>query len=217
MIEKIQIIPNDFKESFENMPLESIGRLTLALFRYANDEDTDEILKGDRIAEVIFPTLKAHIERHEEYRKTKAESGRKGGKNGGAPIGNSNASKTKQNKAEQSKTKQNKPPNPNPNPNPNPINKRQYGVCENVLLTEEEYQKIVSAGYTELIDELSLYISSKGAKYKSHYSTILAWARRREKENKNKVVQFSGDNAKNQFNRFPQRTDAYDYDKLIKN
>lgn len=215
MIEKIQIIPNDFKESFENMPLESIGRLALALFRYANDEDTDEILKGDRIAEVIFPTLKAHIERHEEYRKAKAESGRKGGKNGGAPIGNSNASKTKQNKAEQSKTKQNKPPNPNPNPNP--INKRPYGVCENVLLTEEEYQKIVSAGYTELIDELSLYISSKGAKYKSHYSTILAWARRREKENKNKVVQFSGDNAKNQFNRFTQRTDDYDYDKLIKN
>lgn len=88
---------------------------------------------------------------------------------------------------------------------------------ENVLLTDEEHTKIVSAGYTELIDELSLYIDSKGAKYKSHYSTILAWARRREKENKNKVVQFSGDNAKNQFNRFTQRTDDYDYDKLIKN
>ena len=121
MIEKIQIIPNDFQESFESMPLESVGRLTLALFRYANDEDVKEILNGDQIAKAIFPTLKAHIERHEEYRKTKAESGRKGGKVGGAAIGNQNASKTKQNKAKQSKTEQNKPPYPNPNPYPNPL------------------------------------------------------------------------------------------------
>ena len=32
-----------------------------------------------------------------------------------------------------------------------------------------------------------------------------------------KVVQFSGENAKNQFNRFTQRQDDYDYKKLIKN
>ena len=69
-----------------------------------------------------------------------------------------------------------------------------------------------------MIDELSLYIDSKGAKYKSHYSTILAWGRRREKENK--VVSMSGQDAKNQFNRFKQRDDyniAELEKKLIKN
>ena len=183
MIEKIQIIPNDFRESFENMPIESVGRLTLALFRYANDEDVDEVLGDDQIAKAVFPTLKAHIERHEEYRRVKAESGRKGGKLGGAAIGNQNARKTNQNKAKQSKTEQNKPPNPNPNPYPNPINnKRLYGECQNVKLTEDEYNKLVEKNYTGLIDELSLYIASKGDKYKSHYATILQWAKKREKE-----------------------------------
>ena len=85
---------------------------------------------------------------------------------------------------------------------------------ENVLLTDEEYQKVVSAGYTELIDELSLYIDSKGAKYKSHYSTILAWGRRREKENKVVTI------PKTQFNQYDKRTD-YDMSdlerKLIRN
>lgn len=211
MIEKIQIIPNDFRESFENMPLESIGRLTLALFRYANDEDVDEVLKGDRIAEVVFPTLKAHIERHEEYRKTKAESGRKGGKVGGAPIGNQNATKTKQDKTKQSKTKQNKPPNPNPYPNPNPINKRQYGECANVLLSDEEYEKIKSGGMIGLIDELSLYIASTGKTYKSHYAVIRQWANRRK--NETKVIKPT------QFNTglMQRPVEEYDLDKLIKN
>jgi hypothetical protein len=49
-------------------------------------------------------------------------------------------------------------------------------------LSDEEYEKINASGLTGLIDELSTYIGSKGAKYKSHYATILSWGRRREKE-----------------------------------
>ena len=61
-------------------------------------------------------------------------------------------------------------------------------------------------------------MASKKKTYADHYMTILAWGRRREKENK--VEPLSGANAKNQFNRFNQRTD-YDFaaleKKLIKN
>ena len=89
MIEKIQIIPNDFKESLEGMPFESVGRLFLALMMFANDEDPTEILEGDSLAKIMFPTLKAHVERHEEFRKSRVENGRRGG----APVGNSNARK----------------------------------------------------------------------------------------------------------------------------
>lgn len=223
MIEKIQIVHRDFKESFESMPLDSVGRLTLALFRYANDEDPSEALADDPIAGTFFPTLKAHVERQEEYRKTKAESGRRGGKSGGAPIGNSNASKTKQNKAKQSETKQNKAPNPYPNPNPYPI-KRHYGECANVLLTDEEYTKIKDKGYASLIEELSLYIASQGKdRYKNHYATICQWANKRKKETGN-VKQFkptstAGENSSNPFNRFTQRDINFDEvaAKLIKN
>ena len=89
MIEKIQIIPNDFKESLEGMPFESVGRLFLALMMFANDEDPTEILESDSLAKIMFPTLKAHVERHEEFRKSRVENGRRGG----APVGNSNARK----------------------------------------------------------------------------------------------------------------------------
>jgi len=213
MIERLQIMSGDFAESIKAMPNESVGLLFKALWAYAMDEDFEEIVRSDPRVETLFPVIKNHIDRNEEYRKTKAESGRRGGKAGGAPIGNTNASKSNQIKANQSKSKQNKPPCPCPCPSPNPINKKTYGVRENVLLTDEEHQKVIEAGLTDLIDELSLYIDSKGAKYKSHYSTILAWARRREKESKPKNKEY-------QFQQMPKRTD-YDIEalekKLIKN
>ena len=102
MIDKIQIVHNDFRESLERMPYESVGRVLMALMAFSNDEDYTEILKDDVPAQIIFPTIKAHVIRQEEFRLAKVGAGRKGGKNGGAPIGNDNASKTKQNKAKQS-------------------------------------------------------------------------------------------------------------------
>ena len=50
-----------------------------------------------------------------------------------------------------------------------------------VQLSKEEYQKLTEkfgeAGTRERIESLSLYIQSKGDKYKSHYATILNWDR----------------------------------------
>lgn len=61
--------------------------------------------------------------------------------------------------------------------------KRVYGEFGNVLLLEEEYEKLVN-GIGEpntklLIEELSGYMASKKKKYDSHYATIKNWARRR--------------------------------------
>lgn len=62
--------------------------------------------------------------------------------------------------------------------------KRKFGSFENVELTDEEYQKLKDrfSDYEEKIENLSSYIASKGAKYKSHYATILNWSR---KDNQN--------------------------------
>ena len=214
MIEKIQIVHKDVSGSLERMPYESVGRLLMALIAYAKDEDFEEIIKDDPQAYTYFPTLQGHIDRMEEGR----VKGAKNGSKGGAPIGNQNARKTSENNLKQPKTTQNKQKQtPNltlPNHTLPIKEKKTYGECANVFLTEEEYSKITSEGLTGLIDELSLYIASKGDKYKSHYAVIKQWANRRKKEGQ--VITMSG---KNQFNKMEQR----DYDfaalekKLIRN
>ena len=74
--------------------------------------------------------------------------------------------------------------------------KHKYGEYNNVLLTDEELEKLRNEypDYEERINRLSEYIASKGAKYKSHYATIRNWARRDKeqqisKPQQNKVAQ----------------------------
>lgn len=69
------------------------------------------------------------------------------------------------------------------------IDKSVYGEFDNVFLSKEEYEKLVT-GMGEpntklLIEELSGYMASKKKKYDSHYATIKNWARRRVIENNN--------------------------------
>jgi Asp-tRNA(Asn)/Glu-tRNA(Gln) amidotransferase C subunit len=63
--------------------------------------------------------------------------------------------------------------------------KHAHGFFANVLLTDEEMQKLADEipNYEEYIEKLSHYIESNGKKYKSHYATILMWRRKdREKQ-----------------------------------
>jgi hypothetical protein len=59
--------------------------------------------------------------------------------------------------------------------------RHKYGMYENVLLTDEEYDKLTEEfphDYTARIERLSEYIASTGKKYKSHLATIRSWARK---------------------------------------
>ena len=63
--------------------------------------------------------------------------------------------------------------------------KHAHGFFANVLLTDDELQKLAAEipNYVEYIEKLSHYIESNGKKYKSHYATILMWHRKdREKQ-----------------------------------
>jgi len=68
---------------------------------------------------------------------------------------------------------------------PEPV-KRKYGEFLNVLLADEEYNKLVEKfgvdGCLERIETLSAGIESKGYKYKSHYATILAWDKKDQRD-----------------------------------
>ena len=64
---------------------------------------------------------------------------------------------------------------------PSAPQKHKYGEYKNVLLTDEEYEKLQDEfpnDYKERIERLSSYIASKGAKYKNHLATIRNWARK---------------------------------------
>lgn len=62
---------------------------------------------------------------------------------------------------------------------PKPV-KHKYGEYDNVLLTDDELQKLKTeySDYVERIENLSAYIASTGKVYKSHYVTIRSWAKR---------------------------------------
>ena len=59
--------------------------------------------------------------------------------------------------------------------------KKVYGSGQDVSLADDEYRKLVNlfgeSGTMDRIENLSIYIQSKGDKYKSHYATILNWDR----------------------------------------
>ena len=65
-------------------------------------------------------------------------------------------------------------------PPPAKPKKHKHGEYQNVLLTDEELQKLQEAfpDWEERIERLSGYIASTGKKYKSHYATIRNWAKK---------------------------------------
>lgn len=60
-----------------------------------------------------------------------------------------------------------------------------YGTLHNVRLSAEELEKLakmIPDSFEGLIEDLSVYIGSKGDRYKSHYGTILSWDRAQRKK-----------------------------------
>lgn len=71
------------------------------------------------------------------------------------------------------------------------LSKNTHGEFSNVLLTTEEFNKLVEVmgerNTDMLIEELSAYIASKGKRYSSHYATLLSWARRKVQNHQEKL------------------------------
>lgn len=99
---------------------------------------------------------------------------------------------------------------PEPTPKKSKPVKHKYGEYNNVLLTDDELEKLKNEypDYQERIERLSSYVASTGKSYKSHYATIRNWARKDAEKPKVQVQ------SKNKFNNFPQRD--YDFEALEK-
>lgn len=100
------------------------------------------------------------------------------------------------------------PPTPK---KPKPV-KHKYGEYNNVLLTDDELQKLKTeySDWEQKIENLSSYVASTGKSYKSHYATIRNWARK----DKDKVVRKEPVpdwmNKKKSFNNFETRECEHD-------
>lgn len=61
--------------------------------------------------------------------------------------------------------------------------RQEYGDLKNVLLSDDEYQKLIQrygrSAITQLISQLSTYMASTGKTYKDYYATVLNWAARK--------------------------------------
>lgn len=77
--------------------------------------------------------------------------------------------------------------------------KHKYGEYNNVLLTDDELNKLKAEypDWEDRIERLSSYVASTGKSYKSHYATIRNWARKDKEQPKQQ--------SKNQFNNLTQR------------
>ena len=67
--------------------------------------------------------------------------------------------------------------------------KHKYGEYNNVLLTDDELEKLKDEfpDWEQRIDRLSSYVASTGKSYKSHYATIRNWARKDGEQTKQQV------------------------------
>lgn len=67
------------------------------------------------------------------------------------------------------------------------IVKHKYGEYKNVLLSDEDMEKLKSEfpkDYSDRIENLSSYMASTGKPYKNHLATIRTWARKETKNGK---------------------------------
>ena len=194
----------DFEDFLANMTDQEAGAMLKNMLHTFLGEEVKTF--GERYMDSISKRLCDRV----IYDKGLSEKNAKNGALGGGQRGNTNAKRAKTNLNIKVKD--------NINIKDNKDNKKPYGEFANVFLTDEEFEKVKNQGLTNLIEELSLYIASKGNKYKSHYAVIKQWANRRAKEKEEKETKpsnLAGQNSKNQFNRFSQRTD-YDFEALEK-
>ena len=76
----------------------------------------------------------------------------------------------------------------NPNPNTKENTRTRYGEYRNVLLSDEELEKLKAEfpDWEAWIERLSEYLAKTGKSYKNHLAVIRSWARADKKEPENK-------------------------------
>lgn len=168
---------------------EEAGQLFKALFAHA---DGDAVVPElDKIVAVAAYPMMQQIDRDREKYEDKCQKNSEAGKKSAESKRIDKQTSAHVNERQQALTNvknfnQYKNKDEDKDKDKKKVKKEKYGVFENVLLTKEELTKLKEAysDYLDRINRLSEYIESSGKVYKSHYATILSWARKDKTEGK---------------------------------
>ncbi len=179
---------SDFMIGTMDMTDEEVGKYIRLLCRQHLKGNIHPKFMGDLSEEILSKfvqdnqgnyynkRLKHEIDRRRKYTESRRSNGSKGGRPGKA-----------KGKLKESMEKpygypcDNHIENENETENGTEIKVKMYGEFGNVKLSEEELEKLKERfpyDWRGKIDNLSSYMASKGKRYKSHYATILNWARK---------------------------------------
>ena len=180
----------DFAEVIEPLSDAERGRLFMSMLQYASTGEAGTLSGAERF---VWPIAKQNIDRTRVEAERNAACGSKGGRPKKPAETDLNLKKPAETdlnrkKADKDKDKDKDKDNIIPPISPNgdivPLEgerprKHKYGEYKNVLLTDDELEKLKAeyADYLDRIERLSSYIASTGKTYKSHYATIRNWAR----------------------------------------
>ena len=171
-----------YYEAIQTLPKREQTAVLMAVCAYALDNKEPKLSgMANAIFTLIRPTL--------DTGRKKALSGKKGGETSSKTEASrkQNGSKTEANGQQTASEKEGEIEKEVEIENecyitpPQKKTRHKYGRYDNVLLTDEELDKLkceFPTDWEQRIERLSEYIASKGAKYKNHLATILAWARK---------------------------------------
>lgn len=178
----------DFAEVIEPLSDAERGRLFMSMLQYASTGEAGTLSGAERF---VWPIAKQNIDRTKVEAERNAACGSKGGrpkKPAETDLNRKKPAETDLNRKKADKDKDKDKDNIIPPISPNgdivPLEgerprKHKYGEYKNVLLTDDEFEKLKAeyVDYLDRIERLSSYIASTGKTYKSHYATIRNWAR----------------------------------------
>jgi len=194
---------HSYLEMFEDLSDTEIGRLFKAVLKYSATKEVSDLRGNEKF---LFKVLKIQIDRDSQKYEEKCETNKRNGALGGKTKNErqilANGSERFLNLAVAPKEKKKEKENTKTNIKEsiaNAIQKKKLGEFKNVLLTEQEFEKLNSEYGHELsgiIEHLSAYIEMKGYKAKSHYLAIKKWVALAYQEQKLRESNF--ENRKNQ-------------------
>lgn len=190
---KTFVMYKSWRDLFQNLPKEMAGELIQAVFSY---QDGEEINIDNPALSAIFGMISNKMDEDGEKYQKKVEANRENGKKGGRPKNHNNPvgfSETQPNpkKPDTDNDTDNDIDNDSvididipARPKKAKPKKHRYGEFNNVLLSDEELEKLGTLGVDvpDYIERLSGYMESKKKSYASHYATLRNWIRK-DKQN----------------------------------
>lgn len=170
------------KPIIDSVPDDVVGKAVKAAFHYFATREETEL---DALAMVVYSSFKPYIEESFTDYERDVRNGHKGGRpqkppvtpgKGGLPSLTQAEADAEAEAEKEAGNKADKPPK---------SARHKYGEYQNVMLTDDEYEKLKSEipEYQDMIERLSSYIASSGKKYKNHLATMRNWYRKEQQQN----------------------------------